>query len=586
MSAVAPASAAATYRRLLAYSRRHWPIALLAVLGMAVDAGATAGFTWLIKPMLDDLFVQQNQNTIFWMPIAIVIVFLLRGIATWLTDYGVARVGRGVVHSLRAQVFERYLAMPAGYFDREASGQLIARVTYTVEQVAQASTDAVKVMVVDSLTVLGMLFVMLWYGARLTLALFVMAPLIAALVWVVGRRYRRISHRIQHSVGSVTGVVEEVVAGQREVKVYGGRDYEQQRFAEINENNRRLNLKVASTNALSTALVQIIAACALAAVVFFATRPSMLATMTAGSFMATITAMIAMLPSLKRLTTVQAMMQRGVAAAQDLFGIVDTPGEPDNGTARIERSRGEIALEHVSLRYPGASADALQAIDLVCPAGKVTALVGRSGSGKTTLANLIPRFYEPDTGRVLLDGRPLQEWTLGSLRSQIALVSQHVVLFNDSIARNIAYGALGHATREQIHAAAAAANALEFIERLPQGLDSQVGEGGALLSGGQRQRIAIARAILKNAPILILDEATSALDTESERLIQDALSRLMRERTTIVIAHRLSTIEHADCIVVLDHGRVVETGRHDELLAREGHYAALHRMQFNDAASA
>ncbi len=583
MNQAAPASAAAAYRRLLQYSARHWPIATLAVLGMTIDAGATAGFTWLIKPMLDDLFVHQDQGTIFWMPIVIVIVFVMRGIATWLTDYGVARVGRGVVHRLREEVFARYLVMPAGYFDREPSGQMIARVTYTVEQVAQASTDAVKVMIVDSLTVLGMLFVMLWYGARLTLALFVMAPLIAALVWFVGRRYRRISHRIQHSVGSVTGIVEEVVGGQREVKVYGGRDYEQQRFAEINDQNRRLNLKVASTNALSTALVQIIAACALAAVVFFATRPSMLATMTAGSFMATITAMIAMLPSLKRLTTVQAMMQRGVAAAQDLFAIVDARGETDAGTLQVARSRGEIALREVSLRYPGASANALLDVNLVCPAGKVTALVGRSGSGKTTLANLIPRFYEPDSGQVLLDGRPLQEWSLDSLRSQIALVSQHVVLFNDSIARNIAYGALGGASRERILAAAEAANALEFIQRLPEGLDSKVGEGGALLSGGQRQRIAIARAILKNAPILILDEATSALDTESERLIQDALARLMRERTTLVIAHRLSTIEHADQIVVLDQGRIVETGRHDALLARGGHYAALHRMQFHDA---
>lgn len=583
MNQAAPASAAAAYRRLLEYSARHWPIATLAVLGMIIDAGATAGFTWLIKPMLDDLFVHQDQSTIFWMPIVIVIVFVLRGIATWLTDYGVARVGRGVVHRLREEVFARYLVMPAGYFDRESSGQLIARATYTVEQVAQASTDAVKVMIVDSLTVLGMLFVMLWYGARLTLALFVMAPLIAALVWFVGRRYRRISHRIQHSVGSVTGIVEEVVGGQREVKVYGGRDYEQRRFAQVNEQNRRLNLKVASTNALSTALVQIIAACALAAVVFFATRPSMLATMTAGSFMATITAMIAMLPSLKRLTTVQAMMQRGVAAAQDLFAALDTRGETDAGTLQVERSRGDIALRQVSLRYPGAGANALHDIDLICPAGKVTALVGRSGSGKTTLANLIPRFYEPDSGSVLLDGRPLPEWSLDSLRSQIALVSQHVVLFNDSIVRNIAYGALGGASRERILAAAEAANALEFIQRLPDGLDSKVGEGGALLSGGQRQRIAIARAILKNAPILILDEATSALDTESERLIQDALARLMRERTTLVIAHRLSTIEHADHIVVLDQGRIVETGRHDELLARGGHYAALHRMQFHDA---
>jgi ATP-binding cassette, subfamily B, bacterial MsbA len=583
VTADATVSAAATYRRLLEYSARHWPIALLALLGMVVEAGATAGFTWLIQPMLDDLFVHRNETTIFWMPIVIVLLFLLRGLATWATDYGVARIGRGVVHAIRAQVFRRYLSLPASFFDREPSGQLIARVTYTVEQVAQASTEAVKVFILDSLSVLGFLCVMLWYGPRLTLALFVMAPLIAGLVWGVGRRYRRISHRIQHSVGSVTGIVEEVVGGQREVKVYGGRDYEQQRFAEVNEHNRRLNLKVASTNALSTSLVQIIAACALAGVVFFATRPSMLASMSAGAFMAVITAMIAMLPSLKRLTTVQAMMQRGVAAAQDLFSIIDATPETDTGTARIERSQGEIALRGVSLRYPQAASDALQHIDLVCPAGKVTALVGRSGSGKSTLAALIPRFYEPTAGAVLLDGRPLPEWTLDSLRSQIALVSQHVVLFNDSIARNIAYGALGAASREQILAAAEAANALEFIQRLPRGLDSMVGEGGALLSGGQRQRIAIARAILKNAPILILDEATSALDTESERLIQDALARLMRERTTLVIAHRLSTIEHADQIVVLDQGRIVETGRHEQLLARGGHYAALHRMQFHDA---
>ncbi|UXI66747.1 lipid A export permease/ATP-binding protein MsbA [Tahibacter amnicola] len=585
MSTAAAATAAVTYRRLLGYSARHWPIGSLALGGMVVDAGAAASFAYLIRPMLDELFDKRDPDVIFWMPIIIVVLFLVRGVATWLTDYGVARVGRGVVHRLRQEVFGRYLDMPAAFFDREASGQLISRASFTVEQVAHASTEAVKVMVLDSLTVFGMICVMLWHSARLTLALFMMAPVIAVVVWFVGRRYRRISHRIQQSVGSVTGIVEEVVGGHREVKIYGGKRYELDRFAEINEQNRRLNLKVAATNAMSTSLVQVVAATALAGVIFFATRPETLAQMSAGAFMSLITAMLVILPSLKRLTTVQAMMQRGVAAAQDIFSLIDAKPEPDQGSFAAARCQGDLVLKDVGLRYPGAATDALRGVNLDCPAGSVTAFVGRSGGGKSSLVSLIPRFYEPTSGSILLDGRPLQDWTLESLRRQIALVGQSVVLFNDSIARNIAYGALGDASEAEIVAAAEAANALEFIRRLPDGIHSAVGEGGALLSGGQRQRIAIARAILKNAPILILDEATSALDSESERLIQDALSRLMRERTTLVIAHRLSTIEHADQIVVLDQGRVLETGRHAELLARGGHYAALHRMQFHDIGS-
>ena len=575
-----------TYRRLLGYLRPHRPVAAVAVLGMIFDAACSTIFMQLIRPMLNDLFIRRDPATIFWLPISIIVLFLVRGSATYCTDFGMARIGRGVVQALRSEVFARYLRLPAAYFDREPSGLQISRLVYTVEQVANASTDALKTLFLHSLTIIGLTAGMLYTSVRLTLALFVLAPLVATIVFFVGRRYRRISHRIQRSMGSVTGIVDEVVSGHREVKVYGGDKYERARFDAVADENRRLNLKVASTNALSTSLVQLVAACSLAAVIFVATRPGIIAHMDPGSFMSVITSMMVMLTSLKQLTTVQAGMQRGVAAAQDLFSVIDTPGERDDGRVRVERCRGEIELRGVELNYPGQTRAALNGVDVKCASGTVTALVGPSGGGKTSLVSLIPRFYEATAGEILLDGRALADYELENLRDQIAWVGQKVVLFNDTVARNIAYGSLAGASRAQIEDAARAANAMEFIARLPQGLDSNVGEGGALLSGGQRQRIAIARALLKNAPILILDEATSALDSESERLIQNALARLMRDRTVLVIAHRLSTIEHADQIVVLDDGRVVERGTHAALLARNGRYAALHRMQFREDAIA
>lgn len=575
-------SSAAVYRRLLGYSMRYWPMGVLALIGMVFDAACGSLFTFTIKPMLDDLFVRKDATVIFWMPIFIVGLFLVRGLATFTADYGIARIGRSVVMTLREEVFGKYLRLPAAHFGREPSGRMISRMTYTVEQVANASTDALKVVVLDGLMVIGQVSVMLYHSARLTIALFLLAPLVGAVVWLVGKRYRVINQRIQDSISSVTGIVDEAVGGFREVKVYGGGNYERGRFAVTNQGIRRLNLKVAVTNALSTATVQLVAAIALALVIFLATRPATLDQMSPGTFMSLITAMLVMLPSMKRLTTVQANLGRGIVAARDIFEVIDEPDEVDDGELEVERVYGNIEFRNVGFSYPGSNAVALHDINLICAPGTVTALVGRSGGGKSSLVSLLPRFHDVDEGTILIDGHPLADYKLASLRSQIGLVSQNVVLFDDSIANNIAYGSADRVSASDIHAAAEAAHVLEFADKLEGGLDAPVGQGGSLLSGGQRQRIAIARALLKDAPILILDEATSALDSESERLIQDALKRLMHERTVLVIAHRLSTVTEADQIVVMDDGGIIERGGHAELLARDGYFAALHRMQFHD----
>ncbi len=576
----------ATYKRLLGYTRPYWPVVVLALLGMAVDAGCLTLFTKEIKPMLDGLFTQRDPHIIFWMPIWIVLIFSVRGVAAFTENYGTAYIGRHVVNQMRVDIFGSYLRMESAFFAREASGHQIARITYTSEQVANASTNAVKVAVTDGLTVVGLVGLMLYTSAYLTLALFVLVPVVGLVATVVSRRYRRISSREQGVMGSVTGVVEEAVNGQREVKIYGGQTRENRRFLDVTTRSRRLNLKVAMTNALSSATVQTVAAVSLALIVFMATRPGMINHLTPGDFTTMIIAMAGILPSLKRLTSVQANIQRGMAAAIDLFTIMDMPPEPDHGTRDVQRCEGNIVFRDVAMAYPDASNQALRGVDLHCRPGTVTALVGRSGSGKSTLASLLPRFYEPSSGEILLDDCRLTDYRLKSLRRQIAWVGQGVILFDDTVAGNIAYGELGTASQEEIVAAAKAAHAMEFIERMPMGLDTPIGQGGNMLSGGQRQRVAIARAILKNAPILILDEATSALDTESERLIQQALEHLMRDRTTLVIAHRLSTIEHADQIAVMDAGRIVEVGAHQDLLERDGHYAALHRLQFQEPAPA
>ncbi|GMU42680.1 MAG: lipid A export permease/ATP-binding protein MsbA [Xanthomonadales bacterium] len=575
----AEAGSAHLYRRLLPYARPHWPVALGAFTGMLLEASVAAAFTSLMQPLLDDALGARDGSVIAWLPLAIVILFVLRGIGVWIGDYGMAWISRRIIADLRARVFGRYLVLPSRFFAEHASGDVLARLSFQVEQIGQACTEGIKILVLDSLIIAALLGVMAWYSPKLTLSVLLAGPLIAIVVRLVSKRYRAISRRIQASVADVAQIGQDVVLGEREIKVYGGQQDEAERFARVNEHNRRQHLKVAATNALSSALVQILAASSLALVVYVATRPGELERLTPGAFTAFMTAMLAILPSLKRLTQAQALIQRGLAAAESVFAVLDEPGERDAGKHAPERVRGELQLRGVGVRYPGREEDALRGIDLHIRAGETVALVGRSGSGKSTLAALLARFVEVSAGEIQLDGVPLADYRLVALRRQLALVSQQIVLFNDSVARNIAYGDLRRSGPAAIEAAARAAHAHEFIAALPAGYETPIGERGASLSGGQRQRLAIARALLKDAPILILDEATSALDNDSERLVQQALRTAMRGRTTLVIAHRLSTIEQADRIVVLDAGRIVEQGTHAELLVRGGVYAQLYRSR-------
>jgi subfamily B ATP-binding cassette protein MsbA len=570
-----------TYRRLLTHATRYWPLLAIATLGMVVEAAAGSAFVWLMEPLTNDGFVDPKPEMALLLPAAIIGLFLLRGIATFCTDYGMARAGRSVVRDMRELVLSKYLRLPSTRFDAEAVPNMVSRLNFDTEQVTQASSDALKIIVADGLTIAFLLGMMLWTSPKVTLAMVVIAPLIGVLVWYVGGRYRRISRGIQTGMGDLAHSAEQSLAAQQDVKVHGAQAFERARYSKLANRVLHLNLKVEATRAMSSAMVQILAALALAAIVWVSIGEALAGRLNPGEFMRIMTAMMGIIPSLRRITNVQSVIGRGVAAAERLFSILDDEEEIDRGTRALARARGELAFRDVGLRYArGEGRVALEDITFEARPGTVTAIVGRSGSGKTSLVRLVPRFYEPTSGQVTLDGRPLGDYALADLRRQIALVGQRVALFDDTVAANIAYGL--DAPLEDIRRAAEAANAWEFIERLPQGLDTPIGENGALLSGGQRQRLAIARAILRDAPILILDEATAALDTESERLVQDALQKLMPDRTTLVVAHRLSTIEHADQVLVLDQGRMVEQGTHAELLARGGLYAHLHGMQFRE----
>jgi len=568
------------YRRLLGHVRPYWRVFSISIVGMLAFAATEPLFAAMMRPLIDGSFVERDAEIVRLMPLVLVGLFVFRGIAGFINNYCLSWVGRRVVADLRQRMFEHLLRAPTRYFDTHSTGHLLAKLTYNVENVATAATSAITTLVRDGFTVLGLMAYMLYLDATLALIFLVIGPLMAASVKYASKRFRRHSRRIQDRIGELTHVAQEVIDGHRVVKAFGGQERECAHFHAINEKTRSLQMKMIATEAASVPLVQLISAIAIAVVVYLSTLQGLKENITVGTFMSFIVAMGLLLPPVKRLTSVNSHLQRGIIAAESLFELLDAEPESDTGTRRIERAEGRIEYLGVTHRYAPDKAAAVEGIDLCIEPGERVALVGPSGSGKSTLASLLPRFYDPSAGEIRLDGIALPELSLANLRAQLSLVTQDVVLFNDSIANNIAYGLPERPSRAELEQVAERAHALDFITALPQGFDTQIGDRGVLLSGGQRQRLAIARAMLKNAPILILDEATSALDTEAERHIQAALEDLMERRTTLIIAHRLSTIERADRILVLAGGRIVEQGSHAELLALGGHYARLHRLQW------
>ncbi|MBJ7220555.1 MULTISPECIES: lipid A ABC transporter ATP-binding protein/permease MsbA [unclassified Brenneria] len=569
--------------------RRLWPMItpfkaglIVAAIALVINAAGDTLMLSLLKPLLDEGFGKADRTVLVWMPLVVIGLMLMRGTSGFVSSYCVAWVSGKVVMSMRRRLFNHIMGMPVTFFDQQSTGTLLSRITYDSEQVAASSSNALITVVREGASIIGLFILMFYYSWQLSIILIVIAPIVSVAIRLVSKRFRDISKNMQNTMGQVTTSAEQMLKGHKEVLIFGGQEVEAQRFNKVSNRMRQQGMKLVSASSISDPIIQMIASLALAFVLFAASFPSVMDTLTAGTITVVFSSMIALMRPLKSLTNVNAQFQRGMAACQTLFAILDMEQEKDTGKLELGRAKGDLVFRNVDFAYAGRENLALKNISLHIPPGKTVALVGRSGSGKSTIANLITRFYDIQAGEILLDGHDLREYTLASLRSQVALVSQNVHLFNDTIANNIAYACNDRYSREEVERAAKMAHAMDFISKMENGLDTMIGENGVLLSGGQRQRIAIARALLRDCPILILDEATSALDTESERAIQAALDELQKDRTALVIAHRLSTIEKADEILVVEDGRIIERGEHKALLENNGAYAQLHKMQFGE----
>lgn len=566
---------------------RLWPMItpyklglLVSAIALIVNAATDTFLISLLKPLLDKGFGEADSNILGRLAIIVFCLMILRGLSSFISTYGLSWVSGKVVMELRRRLFSHMMAMPVSFFDQQSTGSLLSRITYDTEQVASASSNALVTVVREGAYIIGLFSIMFYYSWQLSVILIILAPIVATVIRLVSRRFRDISKNMQNTMGNVTASAEQMLKGHKEVRIFGGQKLETEHFNQVSNQMRQQGMKMTAASAISDPLVQLIASLAVSFVLFAASFPSVMHTLSAGTFTVVFSSMFALMKPLKSLTNVNAQFQRGMAACQTLFAILDMEREKNKGTLSIERAKGEIEFRNVTFAYPTKDIPALRNISFKIEAGKTVALVGRSGSGKSTIANLLTRFYDIPEGLILLDGHDLYAYELSSLRNQIGLVSQNVHLFNDTIANNIAYACGDKYSRQDIEKAAKIAHAMDFIDKMDHGLDTVIGENGVLLSGGQRQRIAIARALLRDNPILILDEATSALDTESERAIQSALDELQKNRTSLVIAHRLSTIENADEILVIDEGKIIERGHHKVLLTNEGAYAQLYRMQF------